>query len=48
MTTLAYLVLGAGAVLVLLGGVVGCLWIVQVILNAHEAGEKSSVPDRNF
>jgi len=42
-TTLAYVLLGTGAVIILLGGVVGCLWIVQVILNAHEAGDKSSM-----
>jgi len=41
-TTLAYVLLGTGAVIVLLAGVVGCLWIVQLILNAHEAGEQSS------
>jgi len=23
-------------------GVAGCLWLVQVILNAHEAGQKGS------
>ncbi len=39
---MAYLLLGAGALIVLLVGVAGCLWLVQVILNAHEAGEKSS------
>jgi hypothetical protein len=42
MTGVAYLLLGAGALVVLLVGVAGCLWLVQVILNAHEAGQKGS------
>lgn len=42
MTALAYILLGAGAVIVLLIGVAGFLWMVQVILNAGEAGQKSS------
>lgn len=42
MTTVAYLLLGTGALVVLLVGVAGCLWIVQLILNAHETGQKSS------
>ena len=42
MTGMAYVLLGAGALVVLLVGVAGCLWLVQVILNAHEAGQKSS------
>jgi hypothetical protein len=42
MTGVAYLLLGAGALLVLLVGVAGCLWLVQVILNAHEAGQNGS------
>jgi hypothetical protein len=41
-TGVAYLLLGAGALILLLVGVAGCLWLVQVILNAHEAGQKSS------
>jgi len=40
-TTLSYLLLGVGAVIVLLVGVASCLWIVQVILNAHEAGSET-------
>jgi hypothetical protein len=38
-TVLAYVLLGTGAVVVLLAGVAGFLWIVQVLLNAHEAGQ---------
>jgi hypothetical protein len=41
-TGVAYLLLGAGALVVLLVGVAGCLWLVQVILNAHEAAQKGS------
>ena len=42
MSGVAYLLVGVGALIVLLVGVAGCLWIVQVILNAHEAGQKTS------
>ncbi len=42
MTGIAYLLLGAGALIVLLVGVAACLWLVQVVLNAHEAGQKGS------
>ena len=42
MTGIAYLLLGAGALIVLLVGVAAGLWLVQVVLNAHEAGQKGS------
>lgn len=42
MTGIAYLLLAIGALVVLLAGVAGFLWVVQVLLNAHQSGEKSS------
>jgi hypothetical protein len=41
-TAFAFVLLGVGAALILLAGVAGFLWIVQVILNAHEASQKTS------
>jgi 4-hydroxybenzoate polyprenyltransferase len=41
-TAFAFVLLGVGGAIILLAGVAGFLWIVQVILNAHEAGQKSS------